>query len=132
VRGVEVEGELTWYGVRMRGQFTGQRARDEDSGQHLQARADRFGTFEASYPFGAWTVGANVVASGPRYDAVAASDAVRMGGYARIDARVRYKAARFWQVELTAVNLGDKQYENSVGFSTPRRGVFLNVRFDAF
>ena len=132
VRGVELAGEITWYGVRLHAQVTAQRPRDEATGERLQARADRFGTFEASRTFGPWTVGANVVASGVRYDAQVASADARMGGYARVDARLRYKAARFWQVELTAVNLADKRYENSVGFSTPRRGAFLNVRFDAF
>ena len=132
VRGIELEGDFTWHGVRMRGRFTAQRARDEDSGARLQGRADRFGSFDASRRFGRWTVGANVVASGPRNDATPPSDAARLAGYARVDARVRYTAAKFWNVELTAVNVADRRYENAAGFDAPRRGVFLNVRFDAF
>ena len=132
VRGLELEGAATWYGVRLQARFTAQRARDEDTGLRLQGRADRFGSLEAARTFGRWTVGANVLASGARNDATPPTDAARVGGYARVDARVRYTAAKFWNVELTAVNVADRRYENAAGFDAPRRGVFLNVRFDAF
>jgi outer membrane receptor protein involved in Fe transport len=35
-------------------------------------------------------------------------------------------------VEAVATNLGDRRYETSVGFEGPRRGLLVNVRFDAF
>jgi hypothetical protein len=35
-------------------------------------------------------------------------------------------------VELAAVNLGDKQYETSIGYEGRRRGVMLTFKLEAF
>ena len=43
-----------------------------------------------------------------------------------------YKWPKRWSVELAAVNLGDKQYETSIGYEGRRRGAMLTVRFEAF
>ena len=130
-RGVELEGEIAWYGVRMRGNFTAQKARNDDTGLRLQGRAERYGAADASRTFGAWTVSASVQASGPRYDSTNESSPSRLPGYAVFDARVKYAFAKFWSAELSATNLGDKRYENAVGYDAPRRGVFLQVTFQA-
>ena len=132
VRGIEAAADITWYGVHVRGQLTAQRPRDDDTGKRLPQRAERYGTLEASRSWGSITVGANVIASGSRFDSAGESPAARMGGYARVDARVRWAATKHVAVELTAVNVGDKRYENALGYDAPRRGAFLNVRFDAF
>ena len=49
-----------------------------------------------------------------------------------LDARLRYTFEKRWHVELSASNLFDKRYETAVGYDAPRRGVFLNVRFEAY
>ena len=56
----------------------------------------------------------------------------RERGYAIADATVRYVADKNWTFELVASNLFDKRYEHAVGYDAPRRGVFLNVRFETF
>ncbi|HET7730247.1 MAG TPA: TonB-dependent receptor [Usitatibacter sp.] len=133
VRGMEAIVETTaLWGIRWRGALTVQRPRDEETGARLQGRALRLGSLEASRRFGAFTVAANVVASGDRYDALGAPAAARMPGYARVDARVRWTAERFWSVELAAVNVADKRYETALGYDGARRGALLSVRFDAF
>jgi len=48
------------------------------------------------------------------------------------DARVRYRWTKQWSVELSGANLGDRHYENAVGYDAPRRSVFLSLRFEAF
>ena len=48
------------------------------------------------------------------------------------DARVKYAFAKHWSAELSTTNLGDKRYENAVGYDAPRRGAFLQVSFQAF
>ena len=132
VRGVELAAEATWWGVNVRGSATFQKPRDEDTDRPLARRADRYGTLEAAYKYGAFTFGANVVASAARPDPAFDDPSARTGGYARVDARVRYTAAKYWSAELAVVNLNDKRYETVRGFDAPHRGVFLNVRFDAF
>ena len=132
IRGIEGEARATWAGVDVRATLTVQRPRDEDTGKPLTSRADQYGTLEGTYKYGAFTFGANLVASGPRYDGAAADESVHVGGYARVDARVRYTASKYWSAELSMVNVNDKRYETSRGYDAPHRGVFLNVRFDAF
>ncbi len=131
-RGIDVEAEATWWATRFRVTFTAQHARDDVSGHRLQGRAERFGSVDASRSFGPFTVSAGVLASGARYDSTTEAPASRLPGYAVVDARVSYKFAKFWSAELSAVNLGDRRYENAVGYDAPRRGVFLKVTFQAF
>ena len=132
IRGVEMSVEGRWLGARWRGLATTQRPRDEDTGYRLQGRAEVFGSLEGTYTWGAWTGGFTVVASGDRFDSTNESPASRLPGYAVLDARVRYRIDPRWAIELTAANLFDKTYETAVGYDAPRRGVFLNVRFEAF
>ena len=56
----------------------------------------------------------------------------RLPGHVLVDARVGYKWAKHWSVELSGANLVNKRYENAVGYDAPRRSLFLNVRFEAF
>jgi len=133
IRGIEAAVDAAWLGLQWHGAFTAQRPRDEDTGRRLQGRAERFGTLEASRRFGAaWNAGLTVFASGDRFDSLDESPGSRLPGYAILDARVRYTIDKRWSAELTATNLLDKRYESAVGFDAPRRGVFLDVRFDAF
>lgn len=131
-QGVEAALEAAWMGTRWRAALTLQRPRDEDTGFRLQGRSERYGSLEATRAFGPWTAGLGVTASGDRFDSTNEAPATRLPGYALIDARVRYKFARYWSAELTATNLGDVRYESAVGYDAPRRAVLLSVRFDAF
>jgi vitamin B12 transporter len=132
IRGVELGAQGTLKGVRWQASYTGQRPRDETTGRRLQGRAENYGTATGTYTWGSWSGGMTLRASGDRYDSPDESPGTRLAGYATLDARVRYKAARQWAVELTATNLTDKRYETSIGYEGARRGVMLSVRFDAF
>jgi len=132
IRGIELEGEATWHGARFRASFTAQKARDDDTGLRLQARAERFGSLDATRSFGPWTVSAGLLASGPRYDSTNEDPATKLPSYAVLDARVKYTFAKYWSAQLYATNLADKRYESAVGYDAPRRAIFLQVTFQAF
>ncbi len=132
IRGLEASFDAAWLGVRWDGRLTAQRPRDEDTGQRLQDRAERFGTLEATRRFGAWAAGLSLFASGARFDSNDEAPVSRLPGYAVLDAHLRYAIDKHWTAELTATNLADKRYESAVGYDAPRRGVFLNVRFEAY
>jgi len=131
-RGIEIVGEGTWAGTRLRGNATFQRPRDEGTGKQLHNRAERFGSFDAARDFGPWTAGLTLTATGPRFDSDDESPDSKLGGYVVFDARVRYRWTKQWSVELSGANLGDRHYENAVGYDAPRRSVFLSLRFEAF
>jgi vitamin B12 transporter len=132
IRGVEAALDATWWGLRFRASLTVQRPRNDDTGARLQGRAERFGNVDVSRAWGRWTAGIGVLASSDRYDSATADPATRLGGYAVVDARVRYAITPKWTAELVATNLGDKRYESSLGYDAPRRGVLLNVRFASY
>lgn len=132
IRGLELSAEGRWMGVALRGHVTAQRPRDEDTGMPLRLRAERFGAIEASRDFGPVTAALSLVASGRRHDAPDGAADARLGGYARVDARVTYRATKFWSVEVAATNLGDRRYETAPGHDAPRRGLAVTARFDAF
>jgi vitamin B12 transporter len=132
IRGVEASVDGVLMGVRVRAQATAQRPRDEDTGNPLRMRAERYGSVDASRSWGAFGAGIAAVASGRRYDSGVPSEAARVGGFTRWDVRARYAFAKQWTAELTAVNVLDKRYETALGYDAPRRGAFLSLRFDAF
>lgn len=132
IRGLELSAEGRWMGVAWRGQVTAQRPRDEETGSTLRLRAERLGAIEASRQFGPVTAALSVVASGRRPGSNDGSPDERLGGYARVDVRMTYKAAKFWSVEVAALNLGDRRYETALGYDAPRRGLAVTARFDAF
>ena len=132
ITGVEGALEATWLDIRWRGTFTAQDPRDDETGKRLPGRAEHYGSLEASRAFGPWTVAGTVLAVGDRYDSTTEDPAQRMPSYAILDARVRYRFAKHWSVELSGTNLADKRYENAVGYDAPRRSILLSVRFDAF
>jgi vitamin B12 transporter len=132
IRGVEATIEAAWHGTSLRVSATAQRPRNEDTGTQLQRRAERFATVDASHTWGRWTAGLTLVASGERFDSVNEDPSTRLGGYAVLDARVRYAMTDKWTAELVATNLGDKRYETAYGYDAPRRGVLLNLRFASY
>jgi vitamin B12 transporter len=132
IRGVEASAEAVRWNIRFRASVTAQRPENEATGARLQGRAEQFGTFSATRTWGPWTGSATVHASGDRYDSPNEAPQSRLGGYATLDARVAYRYAPHWTVEVAAVNLLDKRYETSIGYEGARRGVMLSVGFDAF
>jgi len=131
-RGLEAVAETQWLGARWKGSFTAQRPRDEDTGATLQGRAERFGTFDVSRAFGPWSGGVKLLAVGERFDSANEDPASRLGGYAVVDARVRYDFDKNWSAQLSATNLFDKRYESVAGYDAPGRGVLLSVSFASF
>lgn len=131
-RGVEAIVETAWLGVRLRGMFTAQQPKDEDTGAMLQGRAERYGTFDVSRKFGSWTAGVSMLASSERFDSTDEDAASRLPGYAVFDARVRYEIDKHWSAQLVATNLGDRRYESAVGYPAPGRSVLFSVSFASY
>jgi outer membrane cobalamin receptor len=132
IKGLELAAEATYWGVRWRASFTAQRPRDDTTGAQLQGRGERFGTVAGTWTRGDWTLAGTVHATDERFDSTDENPASRLGGYATLDARVRYRIDKQWSAELSAMNLTDKRYESAVGYEGARRSVLLALRFEAF
>jgi vitamin B12 transporter len=131
IRGVEAGADANWAGFVWRAALTHQQPRDEDSGKQLRSRAATFGSLGASKSFGAWQVSASAVGSGARFDSANEAPGSRMGGYALVNAQLRYTIDKRWRVELSGNNLADKKYELAQGYNPPGRALLLSVKFEA-
>lgn len=109
---------------------THQEPRDADTGQRLFRRADDHLSAKLSRQFGAWKVGAELLAFGRRDDFdFNANQRVQLGGYGMVNAFATYRLAPEWNVDLRVNNLGDKNYVQSFGFQTPGINAFLALRY---
>ncbi len=129
IRGWEFGGDTSWAGMAWRARVTAQRPQDADTKLQLRGRAKLFGTLGASTVLGAWTLGADVAASGVRFDSATEAASSRMGGYALLGALVRYRISPEWTLDLTGTNLTDRKYELARGYNTSGRQLQLTIRF---
>ncbi|MBL8517385.1 MAG: TonB-dependent receptor [Betaproteobacteria bacterium] len=131
IRGVEADIATLFMGANIRASVTVQRPKDEDTGFRLRSRAKQFGSLHVTRSWGEWLGGVSVIATGERFDSANETAASRMGGYAIVNANIRYRVNPRWDVALALSNLGDKRYELARGYSTPGREALLTVRFNA-
>lgn len=131
IRGMEAEVATQVMGANIRASVTVQRPLDEDTGMRLRSRARQFGSVHVDRAWGKWSAGMSVIATGERFDSANEAPASRMGGYATVDANIRYRVDPRWSVAFGVNNLGDKRYELAQGYNTPGRQALLTVSFDA-
>jgi vitamin B12 transporter len=129
IRGVDLAWEGRFADFRLRAKGTFQDPVSDDTGLQLPRRARQFGSFLASRSFGAWTVGAEVVASAHRFETADESPSARMAGYAIMNLTASWAFAAGWQADLRWNNVTDKDYEQVQGYRTPGGNVFLSVKW---
>lgn len=131
IRGVEASVETTLGGVNWQLDLTSQTPKNADSGLRLRSRASLFGALSASQTIGAWSWQANVTANGARFDSSNESASSRMGGYALVNASVRYAITKTWSLSIVGNNLGDRSYELARGYNPLPRQVMFNLKWSS-
>ena len=101
---------------------------DKTSGLVLPRRAKQHGALVVARDIGPWSAGAELFASGYRYDDTA--NTRRLGGYALVHAFASYRFTRAWSLFARVNNLFDKDYELVRTFTTPGRNVFVALRYE--
>lgn len=129
IRGTELSYAGTLAATELRAKLTLQEPEAQPSGLMLQRRAKRHGSLAASHAFGAWRFGAEVVASGERFDSPTEAPASRLAGYAIFNLSVGRRITPEWSVDLRWNNVGDRDYELIQGFNTPGSNALLSVRW---
>ncbi|MCV2359610.1 TonB-dependent receptor [Paucibacter sp. TC2R-5] len=95
-------------------------------GKLLTRRSKQHGSLRADTDLGLWTLGAQVVASGMRYDD--AANTKRLGGYALLGLDAQYKLGRDLQLQLKLDNALDKAYQTAGGYASAPRQFFIGLR----
>ncbi len=129
IRGTELSYSGRFLDTLLRAKLTVQDPEAESTGFQLQRRAKRHGSVIASRAFGTWRVGAEMVASGERFDSSNESAASRMPGYALFNVSVTHTFSPEWSIDARWNNVGDKNYEVAQGFNTPGSNVLVSVKW---
>jgi len=103
------------------------KARDEDTEQRLQRRADRTASLRVEHPVGPARVGAELYASDGRYSR--SNEVDRLPGYAVVNLFGRYALAPQWTIEARVDNVFDQDYELIKDFNTGGVTAYLGVRY---
>jgi vitamin B12 transporter len=121
-------------GLDVRGAAAGLRAsldlarpHDDATGNLLPRRARQHGMLGVDYNATAWRVGAELVASGERYDD--AANRVRLPGYAVVNLTAEWSALPSLTVYLRADNVFDRDYQIAAGYATGGATVQAGLRW---
>lgn len=99
---------------------------DEATGKILPRRARQHGTLALSYPVGPLRLGAELVASGLRYDD--AANLIKLGGYAIVNLTAEWALGNRVTLLARATNVFDKNYELAAGYATGGAQLYAGLR----
>ncbi|NMM76166.1 TonB-dependent receptor domain-containing protein [Acidovorax sp. SRB_24] len=126
-KGVTLAGAYKLAGVQLRGSIDWQRPRDLDTGKLVARRAKHHATFGADTLVAGWTLGAEVQASGQRFDNAANTNV--LGGYGLVSLYASKRVAREFTLLARVDNLSDKVYELARTYVTPGRTLFVGLKW---
>jgi vitamin B12 transporter len=131
IRGIEAGITTTLLGIDWRVDVTAQDAKNTITDKRLRGRSKVFGSLGAGQAWGKWQWRGDVVANDARFDSTNEAAASRLGGYALLNASVRYAIDTRWKIEVIGNNLTDRRYALARGYEPLGRYVLLNLRFDS-
>lgn len=126
-KGVTFAGSYRLGGVQLRGSLDLQNPRDLATGKLLARRSKHHGTLGADTQLAGWTVGAEVQASGRRFDN--ATNTLNLGGYTLVNLYASTRIARDFTLVARLDNAADKQYELARTYATPGRVAYVGVKW---
>ncbi len=130
VKGVELSYTGNLAGTDLKASVTFQNPENEDTGQQLVRRAKQFGAFGANRAFGPFSIGAEVLASGPRYDTdVFTFQRVKVAGYAVVNLFARYNITPDLFVGVRVDNLFDTDYTLASGYNVQGLLALLSLNY---
>ncbi|WP_110402202.1 TonB-dependent receptor domain-containing protein [Sphaerotilus hippei] len=134
LQGLTLEGGTELGAVRLSGSIDALSPRNADAssannGKLLTRRARRHASLKADTDLGDWTLGAQVLASGTRYDNAANTATRRLAGYTVLNLDAQWRFARDWRLEARVDNLFDQAYESAQYYSVQQRQLYVGLRW---
>jgi len=125
--GVTLSGSHRMAGVNLRGSIDWQDPRDLDTGRQLARRAKRHASLGADTELAGWTWGAEVQASGRRFNEAANTNV--LGGYGLVNLYASTRVARDFTLLARVDNLSDKRYETARTYATEGRTLYVGLKW---
>lgn len=126
--GVTLAGAYRLAGVQLRASVDFQDPQDRNTGKQLARRAKRHATLGAETVLSGWTVGAEMQASGRRFDNAANTRV--LGGYTLFNLYASTRLARDYTLLARIDNLVDKNYETAGTYATGGRQLYAGLKWE--
>ncbi|MGP1684234.1 MAG: TonB-dependent receptor domain-containing protein, partial [Giesbergeria sp.] len=126
--GVTLAGSYKLAGVQLRGSVDFQDPHDRDTGKQLARRAKRHATLGADTVVAGWTLGAEMQASGRRFDN--AANTKELGGYTLFNLYASTRVARDYTLLARIDNAADKFYETAGTYATGGRQLYIGLKWE--
>ncbi|MGQ3054313.1 MAG: TonB-dependent receptor plug domain-containing protein [Roseateles sp.] len=131
LQGLSLRGATALGPVRLSGTLDLQAPKDVDKasanyGKLLARRAKTHGSVRAETDVGAWTLGAQLLASSKRTDNL--STRYQLGGYALLDVDAQVALSSQLSLQFKVDNLLDRQYQTARSYAATPRQVFIGLR----
>ena len=120
-------GSYKLASVQVRGSVDFQNPHDVNTGKQLARRAKRYATLGADTQVAGWTLGAELQASGQRFDD--AKNTKTLGGYGLVNLYASKRMARDFTLLARVDNLADKAYEVARTYVPPGRTLYVGLKW---
>jgi vitamin B12 transporter len=127
LEGLTMSAETRMRGIILRASVDLQDPRDETTGKQLARRARRHASLAASYEIQQFDIGAELQASGSRFDD--AANVNRLGGYGLLNLYTTWRFTPDWSLLLRLDNALDKRYDLARNYGTAERSWFAALRY---
>ena len=96
-------------------------------GDLLPQRAQYTARLDLDREVGAFSLGATLFGSGPRFDDPANTE--RLGGYGTLDLRASWRLPSRWEIQALLQNALNRSYETALYYNQPGRSAYLTLRY---
>ncbi|MDD2713290.1 MAG: TonB-dependent receptor [Simplicispira sp.] len=126
-QGVTLAGSHKIAAVQVHGSVDFQDPQDRNTGKQLARRAKRHATLGADTQWAGWTVGAELQASGQRFDN--AANTTRLSGYGLVNLYASKRLAQGFTLLARVDNLADKDYAVARTYVPPGRTLYVGLKW---
>lgn len=128
ITGLELTGKTTWKEFELSGNLSLQRPVNTQTGQRLMRRASRTLNLGVARAVGPWRLGADLQASGPRFDSDINTFArTQLSGYGVVNLTASQVLNKNLTFGLALQNAFDKHYALVHGYKTPGRAALVTL-----
>ena len=127
LQGVTLAGSTRLASVSLRGSLDWHDPRNLQTDRLLMRRARRLATFGVDTAWAGWTFGAELQASGERFEN--ATNTQRLGGYGALNLVAGTTLAPGWVLQARIDNVADKRYELARTYATGGRSAQVALRW---
>lgn len=128
-KGVELAYQGEIGGFQMRANLTLQDPVNQADDKLLPRRAREYGSLSVKKALGSLTLGAELVASGARFDRANETPGTRMHKYELLNLTASYTLAPNWSAHARWDNVFNRDYELVQHFNTPSSNLFVALKY---